>query len=484
MNTVQTIAKNTTVLILAQSISMILSLTLLIFVARFLGDVDYGKYSFAIKFTGLFAIFADLGLSTLMIREVARDKSLSGKYLSNIAVIKVILSVATFAFIVFIINLMHYPADTTTAVYLAGISVILTSFSGLFRSIFAAFERMEYEALLSTILTIIHVSLGLLVLFSGYGLIELVTVFVIVGIINFSLSFSVVIKKFVKPKLEIDFGLWKHLILNGAPFSLTMIAGVIYLQIDTVMLSVMKGDAPVGWYSAAYTLVLALLVIPDIFGYAIFPAMSKLFVSSKDSLKIMLEKSSKYLFSLGLPISIGTILLADRIILMIYGEEYIHSIIALQILSLYLPLRYLNHATSYTLSAINKEPLRTLSVTITAASNVVLNLFLIPAFSFVGAGIATVLTEIILFAFYFYFVAKHFHRLRLQKIVIKPCISCLAMGGFVFYFKDANLFLLVISAAVIYFGMLYLLRAFDSDDERMFKGLMRDAINKMRSIIK
>ena len=48
------------------------------------------RISFALAFTRHFDVFSNLGLSTLTVREVARDKSLAMEYLGNIAVMKLI----------------------------------------------------------------------------------------------------------------------------------------------------------------------------------------------------------------------------------------------------------------------------------------------------------------------------------------------------------------------------------------------------------
>jgi O-antigen/teichoic acid export membrane protein len=137
MNTVKTIAKNTGVLAISQVITSILGFFLLIYIARYLGEVGFGKYSFAISFTALFMIFA---------KELARNKELTNEYLTNVSLIKVLLSFLAFGFIALTINLMDYPRDTTYAVYLFGVYMILTSFALTFRAIFQAFERMEYAA--------------------------------------------------------------------------------------------------------------------------------------------------------------------------------------------------------------------------------------------------------------------------------------------------------------------------------------------------
>jgi len=125
MNTVQRIAKNTAALFAAQFVVSILSLVLSIVIARTLGDVIFGKYSFALAFTAIFAVFSDLGYNTLLIREVARDKSQASKYLNNVLCMRALLSLVIFALIVITINLMSYPADTKNAVYLFGIYTLI-----------------------------------------------------------------------------------------------------------------------------------------------------------------------------------------------------------------------------------------------------------------------------------------------------------------------------------------------------------------------
>ena len=85
--------------------------------------------SFALAFTGIFGVFSDFGLSTLTVREVARDKSLASKYLGNIAVMKLILVVITFGLIAITINLLDYLEQRIRVVYLVALSIIFGAFS-------------------------------------------------------------------------------------------------------------------------------------------------------------------------------------------------------------------------------------------------------------------------------------------------------------------------------------------------------------------
>ena len=140
MNTVQRIAKNTGVLAISNIITSVLGFFLLIYIARYLGEVGFGKYSFALAFTGLFAIMASFGMNNYIIRELARNKEQASEYLTNVSVIKLLLSFLAFGFIILAINTMNYPRDTTYAVYLFGGYMILTSFALTFRAVFQAYE--------------------------------------------------------------------------------------------------------------------------------------------------------------------------------------------------------------------------------------------------------------------------------------------------------------------------------------------------------
>ena len=473
MNTIQRIAKNTVALFTAQFVTTILSLILYIYIARSLGDVIFGKYSFAIAFAGIFAAFSDLGYNTLLIREVARDKTQASKYLNNVLCIRALLSLVIFALITIIINVIGYPEDTKNVVYIFGIYTLITSFAAVFKVTFRAFERMEFEAGINISVSILRFSLGLLVLFLGYGLIELALVFLFSGIFDALLSFLICKRKFVKPKMELNFDFWKSTIKIAVSLSMLSMFALIYGRIDTIMLSMMKGDAVVGWYNAAYGLVLGFKPIPQLFMNALFPLMSSYFVSSNNSLKIIYERSFKYLFILGLPLAIGITLLADRIIFLLYGAQFYPSIIALQILAWDTNLMFLYMCSAFIMVSTGKQNQMVFIAGSTALINVALNLLLIPSFSYVGAAIATIAAEGYLLALYMYVNSRNSYSIPLNKIIIKPVIACIVMGIFLSLFNSINLVLEIAIAIVLYFGSLLLIKGFSNDDLILFSKLIK-----------
>ena len=469
------IIKNISALALGEVITRILSLFFIIYLARYLGEIGFGRYSFAFAFTSLFLVIVDPGVNTLVIRDVAREKALAGKYVGNIILLRPILSVLAFALIAVVINLMDYPAETRLAVYIVGIYSIMISFSQLTRSVFRAFEKMEYEALLNISERLIFVSLGITVLFLGYGLIEVVSVFLIAGTANVFLSFSLIVRKFTSVKLEMDWNFWKYLIREGLPFGMALIFITVYIKIDTVMLSIIKGDAAAGWYNAAYQIPFAVSLISFAYMESIFPLLSKFYRSSKDSLIFIYTKSYKYLLIISLPIAVFTTLFAEKIIFLLYGAEFGPSAISLRILIWFTVFEFLGYLFYTVLASIDRQNINTFNTAVCAVANVLLNLLLIPSLSYAGASIAKVLTYIIYFSLNLYMVSRYLHstdRLPLKDL-IKPVISSISMGIILYMFKDLSLLLLIPLAALVYCIFLYLVDALPKEEIELWKNLFQ-----------
>ena len=477
MSTVERIGKNTVFIFLGGTVRALLGILLVVYLARYLGDVEYGKYAFAFAFTSLFLILSDLGLSILSIREIARDHQRASEYLTTISLTKLVLSLIMVGIIALVINLMDYPKDTTTAVYIVSFIIVSNSLSTFFRSIFRAFERMEYEAITTIAESVLVTGAAIVVLFLGYGLVEVVSVTLLAQILACLLTLIVCIKKFAKPRLTFDFSLCKKLVKAALPFGAAYIFNTIYFQTDSVMLSLMKGDAVVGWYNAAYRLVRGTYFIPTAFVSSIYPVMSRFFVSSRDNLVITYEKTLKFLVTLAIPLGIGTTLIAGRIISFLYGEEFANSATALQILIWTGSLMFLLAIVSYVIHSIDKQMVDTKAAGISALVNVVLNLLLIPPFSYVGAGIASIISQVVVFTCEFNYLQRHLHKINLLKMIVKPLTAAVIMGIMVYILNNVlsaslvNLFIIAFVAIAIYGLLLYVFKAFNQQEWQLIRSV-------------
>ena len=471
--TISRIAKNTVVTMGAEIINRILALILTIAIARYLGDLGFGQYSFIITVMMLFQVLADFGLDGLTIREVAKNIDKTEYYLRNVLALKFALGLINFVALAFIINIMNKPPIVIYSVYIAGLSIIFFSLANTFSSIFNAHERLDLKALLSILTRLIVLALTLLAIILRKNLMVLITIILISEISRTILGWKIYTRKFAPIKFELDLSLCKRLLRISVPFALIGIIALIYFKIDIVMLSLMKGDQVVGWYSAAYTLLAALLFITEAYNLAIFPALSRYAVSARELLAFSWEKSVKYLLIISLPIAVGATILADRFIILFYSTSYVSSTLALQILIWTLPWIFVNSINMRVLYASDKQKEATIVAVISMVLNILFNFILIPRYSYIGASLATILVEIINVSIYFWLVSKLLAlKTDIKQILPKPLIAALVMGFAIYYLRFLNLAALIVVGAALFSTLLFIFGVLDEDDKRIIRKIV------------
>ena len=471
MNGVRKIAINTISLGISEIVTKISQFLIFVFIARILGASIFGRFNFAYAFSIIAVLFMDMGINYMLIRDMAKNRSLVSKYLVNSFAIKIALSIITFIIAFLILNAADYQKETRVLVYILVLFAFLKSFTELLFSVFKAYEAMHYEAILKILRMLAALAFGLLAISLYKDIILLSVIFLAIEAVIFILSFFIILSKFEKIRLSFDYEFSKKIFRSAVPFSLSMIFASIYFYIDSIMLSLMKGDSAVGIYSAAYNITLAILFIPGMYVFAIYPVLSKNFDKFRDKVVLIYERSFKYMYIIGLPISIGFYVLARNIILFVYGKEFFPSVIVLKLVSWFVFVKFVSFITGIMLS-VHMQRLRTLAQGITAILNLALNLLLIPKYSYIGAGIATLISEFVLFALTFIFVSKRIHAFNVLKILYKPLIAAILMT-IVIVFLKLNMFLLIIIGAFVYFAALFLLRTFDEKDYSMVRRLAR-----------
>ena len=471
MDTVKKLAKNTVAVLLAQVVEPACSFILVLFIARSLGVSALGTFSIAISFFFIFETISSLGYSHLITREVARDRSKSGKYLINASFVGFLFSVLMAGVMSLTGYLLSYPEDTILAMYILSLALLPAIFALVFQSICRAFEKLEYVSISAIIANLFKVSLGLFLLFRGYGLLELMAVILGSYFLLMITSLYFVLRCVGKPVFKIDFPFCKWIMVTTPTFALIFIFATIYWNVDILMLSKMKGPTEVGFYSAAYKLMNVWKIIPLGYLMALQPLISRLFQSSLEKFKIACIKSINYLFIVMLPIAVGTTLLSKDFIVLLYKERFLASAGTLSILIWTLVPYTINITLAHTLIASNNQNINLRSLLISMLSNIALNLMLIPRFSFLGAAIATLLSICIFLTLQYGFVSKNLFKLNFFQLAGKPVISAAFMGIIILLIRESGVFVAVPVAALTYLLLLFVLRTFSQADIELFRRL-------------
>ena len=165
---------------------------------------------------------------------------------------------------------------------------------------------------------------------------------------------------------------------------------------------------------------------------------------------------------------------AKDLILFIYGSGYVESIIALQILVWAIVFTFAGASYIQLLQSTNRQLIVTKISIVCLVINIILNLILIPNYSYVGASIATFFTEVVLVSYIIFVTYKLGYGIS-YKIVLKDLFKVLfaasIMSLFIWYFNNVNFILLIILGAIIYFTILYLVKGIDDVDIGVLKGI-------------
>ena len=472
-NQIKRIFLNMSWMMASQIITSVLAFIWTILIARYLGVSDYGIFGYALSMSMMFSILSDFGISTHIIRSVAVDNSIVSKYLGNAVPLKFILSILYIVVVFIILSISHQNVIVIYVTLLFCIECAIKNFVGLLSGLFQAYEKGKYPAIANTLLAVFTLIFILMVIVFNLGLNGITWAYIMSNTVSL-LYIVYALRNFMTiPKFSFDRQFWIKLLNWGTPFAITGIFYTVYYSIDVVMIEQMVSDYATGIYNATYKLIDVLTLFYSIYTAVIFPIMSKQFKNQKSLLVASFEKSTKYLSMVTIPLAIGCLFYSKDIIHFIYGSQYGDASYVLDILIWTVCFLFINGAASNELNASHKEYSVTKIYIVAAFFNVALNLFLIPNYSYIGASIATVLSEILIL-FLELFTLRKLSLLPGKHLVfdiVKICFCCLIFG-FILYILNLNIWVAIPFSIVVYLILLLVTKSFDSRDKYIIKQIL------------
>src|SRR5690606_30418302 len=156
---------------------------------RILGPERAGEYYYAIVVFGWFDIFTNFGLDVYLMREAGRMRSRAAALFASTSAFRLILVVVGVPLLgafLFLRQALPKPLDTTVllTIGLFYIGLIPGSLSKGLTSLYYAFERAEFPAIVTTLTTISKVTGGVLALLLGWGVVGLAAVSIVTNLIT------------------------------------------------------------------------------------------------------------------------------------------------------------------------------------------------------------------------------------------------------------------------------------------------------------
>ena len=229
--------------------------------------------------------------------------------------------------------------------------------------------------------------------------------------------------------------------------------GAISTNLPPIVIGIILGTGDAGIYSAASKLVLFLLMLDRVLATLLLPAASRLGAQSQELLVSRLRFALKWIFITTLPICIGGTIIADKIILIVFGNQYILSVDVFRILIWYFFVTMLHTIYTSGIIAVGKEKVYAKVMLISTAVYFISIIICTKYLGVVGSAFAMVFSEVVTLLY----MRDRFHRvttLTLPPAILKVVVSSIIMGGIVILIPSMNVFLTIIIGAIVYAGLL------------------------------
>jgi O-antigen/teichoic acid export membrane protein len=377
------------------------SMTLLwtLVVPRALGPHGMGLLVSAWAATGIFSIVLGLGTRNYLVREMVVDPGRASELLGTALALRLLLA-PLFALAVFLYaQVAHYGQEGTLVLYLAGVASLLTLLSEPYLGSFQAVERMEYLAYSDVINKSAQGLLGVALALVGFRAVGITASWVAVAVVVFAMN-AYWARRHIKPLLRTTSARLADLVRQSVSYWAFGVFFMIYLWIDSLMLSLMTRAEVVGWYGVPMRLFQSLMFLPVVISTAYLPRLVRAFRGSRFELERAARTPIELVVVLSLPICAGTAIVAGPLIHVLYGSQFDEAIPVLVVLGLCIPPMYLNIMLNQVLVAAKRQASWTWVMVGATVVNPLLNAVLITVTQdrygngAIGAAASLVLTEL------------------------------------------------------------------------------------------
>ena len=239
--------------------------------------------------------------------------------------------------------------------------------------------------------------------------------------------------------------------LSGA-FTLYAVFSRVYGYIDSVLLYELAGDTAVGIYQIPFKIINALQFLPMAFTASLYPAFSLYWVSNRGQLGVTFERAMTYLIIISLPISIGTIAAADKIILL-FSSGFSDAILPLKISIAAVFFIFLGYPIGSLLNACDRQKALTINMFAVLLLSIVLNVLLIPRYGVTGASITVLISNFATVVLGMLFVPKitAYNFKNIAFLFVKALTAAILMSLIVVLLKQkVHIAITILSSALSY----------------------------------
>jgi O-antigen/teichoic acid export membrane protein len=377
---------------------------LFLVVARILSVKDYGDIVIIFSVSNILLYILQFGLPVYFQRQTAKEYKVDKSNLINAVIYGIIAFLVSVFLILFLVGMLYHNHH-----YLLIVAIHSFVFSYFFVSIFNSFllgkgeQRLQFLSYFVVRLFSVMAILLFLYLFSN------IILFLIVCLVG-NITIAIVFYYYLLTKYDdndkkskVSFRAAKSILVLTLPIGIASMSNFLYDKIDVVLISKIIDAEQVAIYNIAYGIFKSSQLV---FSFILVTGLSRVSSLSErnSAVKLFLKKYSLYILLISTVVFVSILLLSKTIIVNVYGEKYLQSVILLQILSVSIfPLAF-NNLTGITMNGLGMFRENLIVVLFALLINVVFNVILLNYIGIIGAVFSTLITEVFILVFDLYYL--------------------------------------------------------------------------------
>ncbi|MEK6590948.1 MAG: flippase [Nitrospinota bacterium] len=466
-----------------------------IIVARSLGAVQLGEYSYILWLIGILTLFVNAGLPMVVAKYVAEyigrnDIATAKNIFTVILKLELAVSCIISSLVAYLSLFLTKDVARKELLILSSINIIPIVLARIYSAAATGLQKYQTLIIASLISSPIQFLLIVFTLLAHHNVAGLIVANIIGSVLNLAILWY-----FIKN----EFNRFDSLAMQGIPVQVTrldtflkkriakyslsvsgiiIIDAIVWQKSEIFFLERFSPPEEIAFYSLAFTIGYMAMQIPGIFSSLLIPYFSGIYGQGyKPGLKKGYIHSTRYLALIAFPIGIGGAILSAPLIELVYGSEYRNAAIPAQIILVFNSFGAVSRASSAILYGTEEQGFILKWGSIIAIFNIFLNLILIPKYGATGAAIANSSAQMAGVVGGAAYVNNEFGIDYPSKSVLKIFISSIVMGIGMYsvtsLFNGYRSLLLSISLSpFIYLVSLWFIGAIDAEDRRLIYTLL------------
>lgn len=443
--------------------SFIVPLITFPYISRVLFPEGVGKYNFAVSLVAYFNMFAQLGIPTYGIKVCAKvrdNREALSRTVRELLFLNMILATVSYLVLIAAVVLVPRLRNEKALYLITGTTILFTSFG--MEWLYQGLEEYSYITIRSVIFKGIAVIAMFLLVYEKTDYVKYAAIQAFATGASYILNF-INSKKYIDLRVQGGIDIRHHLRPILVFFALVCTT-TIYTNLDNVMLGFMKDDIEVGLYSTAVKIKTILVSLITSLGAVLLPRAAYYVEQGEmERFREIVSKALRFVLLSALPVTIYFILYAEEGILFIAGSAFEGSVRPMQIIMpTVLFIGITNILGLEIMVPTGREKLVLYSTIFGAATDIILNLLLIPKYGASGAAIGTLAAEGVVLAVQIRFLKGEVYEFFRDISLVRFFLTALSSGIAALFIKrlHASIFVILLLSAVLYFG-LYIIMNFE-----------------------